>query len=250
MYFVPIQCEMRLFSVVNLMENGPKSQLTDYLRRAILTLELRPGQDLDEQQLSNDFNLSRTPLREVFRDLAGLGYLELRAGRGARVADMSYTTLRDFFLIAPMIYRAVLRLATLNATVDQIADLKQAQDDFKSALRLGHAAERALANNRFHEITGEMAGNVYLMPSFQRLLIDHARIAMTFYQPQNNGKASNLTQASDQHDEIIIAIENRDAERAEDLADDHWSLSRDEIERFVMPTGLALPLGSLSTHSA
>jgi DNA-binding GntR family transcriptional regulator len=62
--------------------------------------------------------------------------------------------------------------------------------------------------------------------------------------------ASNLTQASDQHDEIIIAIENRDAERAEDLADDHWSLSRDEIERFVMPTGLALPLGSLSTHSA
>lgn len=235
---------------MNFMEHGPKSKLTEYLRRAILTLELRPGQDLDEQQLSNDFNLSRTPLREVFRDLAGLGYIELRSGRGARVADMSYTTLRDFFLIAPMIYRAVLRLAASNASTDQVAALKRAQDDFKSALRSGNAAERALANNRFHEITGDMAGNVYLMPSFQRLLIDHARIAMTFYQPHNNGMAQNLTRASDQHDEIISAIENRDAARAEDLADDHWNLSRDEIERFVMPTGLAMPLGSLSTHSA
>ena len=42
-----------------------------------------------------------------------------------------------------------------------------------------------LENNRFHEIMGEMSGNVYLQPSLGRLLIDHARIGHTFFRPRN-----------------------------------------------------------------
>ena len=40
-----------------------------------------------------------------------------------------------------------------------------------------------------------MAGNVYLLPSFNRLLVDHARIGMTFYRPQSAGKSENLSKA-------------------------------------------------------
>lgn len=80
-----------------------KSGLYEHLKSSILTLSLVPGEDLDEATLSEEFHLSRTPLREVFRQLAGEGYVELRKNRGARVSGMSYTTLRDFFLAAPMI---------------------------------------------------------------------------------------------------------------------------------------------------
>ena len=166
-----------------------KAVLMEHLKTSILTLRLKPGANLDEAHLSDAFGLSRTPLREVFRHLAGEGYLDLRTNRSARVSEMSYTTLRDFFLAAPMVYGAILRLAALNATVAQIADLKDAQQGFKAALRDGSAEDRALANNRFHEVTGEMSGNVYLLPSFNRLLIDHARIGMTFYRPQSSGKS-------------------------------------------------------------
>lgn len=222
-----------------------KQKLLDYLKVSILTLRLPPGEDLDEAQLSDAFSLSRTPLREVFRHLAGAGYLDLRANRSARVSEMSYTTLRDFFLAAPMIYGAILRLAALNATSDQIAELKQAQDTFKDALHSGSAEKRALANNRFHEITGEMAGNVYLLPSFHRLLIDHARIGITFYRPKNAEMSGNLSLASQQHDAIIGAITERDEATAAQLAEDHWNLSRDQIELFVMPEALDIAMGTL-----
>lgn len=222
-----------------------KAQLFEYLKEAILTLRLRPGADLDESSLSEEFSLSRTPLREVFRQLAGEGYVDLRENRGARVSEMSHTTLRDFFLAAPMIYGAVLQLAAKNARPDQIEALKQAQEDFRQALRAGSPADRAMANNRFHEITGEMADNIYLLPSYKRLLIDHARIGMTFYRPQDDKMVRNLGAASDQHDAIIAAIEAGDEAAAAQLAIDHWNLSRDQIERFVMPAGLDVPLGSV-----
>lgn len=218
-----------------------KTRLYEELRTAILTLELRPGGDLDEMQLSEKFGLSRTPLRETLRALSGEGYVELRENRGARVSDMSYKTLRDFFLAAPMIYGAVLQLAALNAAAGQIAELKDAQRGFAKALRSGSSADRALANNRFHEITGEMAGNVYLLPSFQRLLIDHARIGMTFYRPVSNDMARKLSLASEQHDQIIAAIEAGDAESAGRLAEAHWNLSRGQIEMYVTPDSLDVP---------
>ena len=236
-------------SVQDAPGKSKKFELAEYLRQAILTLELAPGSDLDETALSALFSLSRTPLREVFRQLAGEGYLDLRDNRGARVSEMSYRTLRDFFLAAPMIYGAILRLAAQHATPIQIEALKTAQSTFRAALRDGTGADRALANNRFHEITGEMAGNVYLTPSFHRLLIDHARISMTFYRPRDRRMVDNVAEAAAQHDAIIAAIEAGDEQAAAELADAHWALSRDRIELFAMPTGLDIPLGR-PAHSA
>lgn len=221
-----------------------KSDVLQHLRHAILTQALLPGADLDEVSLSEEWQLSRTPLRDVLRQLAGEGYVDIRENRGARVAEMGHRTLRDFFLAAPMIYGAILRLAATNATELQIAALKQAQSQFKATLRSGDIAARALANNHFHEVTGQMAGNVYLLPSFNRLLIDHARISMTFFRPKDRATTENLTAASQQHDAIIAAIEAGDADAAAELAIAHWNLSRDDIEQFVMPQGLDMPLGN------
>ena len=221
-----------------------KSDLAAHLRRAILTTALAPGEDLDETALCTRFEMSRTPLREVFRELAGEGYVDLREMRGARVSELSHTTLRAFFQAAPMIYGAILRLAAQNATEPQLEKLRKAQEEFRATLRGQDIAARALANNHFHEVTGEMAANRYLLPSFQRLLIDHARISMTFYRPRTTEMAENLTQAANQHDAIIDAIAKGDANKAEKLAIDHWNLSRNRIEMFVMPEALDLTLST------
>lgn len=223
-----------------------KERLAMHLRTAILTLELMPGSDLDESRLSEKFELSRTPLREVFRDLAGEGYLSHRANRGVRVTDLSHTTLRAFFQAAPMIYSAVLQLAATNATAAQIEALKEVQTRFRRALNSGSVAERSLANYRFHEVTAQMSGNLYLLPSMQRLLIDHARIGMTFYRPQSQEMSDNLGTACTHHDAIIAAIEARDSTAAGQLALEHWQLSRNQIESFVMPEGLDAHLGLFS----
>lgn len=217
-----------------------KVALLDALRVRILTQAIVPGSDLDEARLSTEFDLSRTPLREALRELAGEGYVELTPNRGARAAEMSHTTLRDFFLAAPMVYGAILRLAAMHAKPDQIDALKHAQIEFRAALASGDVAAKALANNRFHTVTGDMAGNIYLRPSFHRLLIDHSRISMTFYGADSSNETGD---AADQHDAMIDAIVARDPEAAAKLAEDHWELSRHRIAQFVMPAPLNDRLG-------
>ena len=91
---------------------------------------------------------------------------------------MSHTTLRDFFLAALMVYGAILRLAAIHALPGQIDAFKHEKIEFRATLTSGDVAAKALADNRFHEITSDMAGNTYLRPSFHRLLIDNARISM------------------------------------------------------------------------
>jgi DNA-binding GntR family transcriptional regulator len=157
---------------------------------------------------------------------------------------MTHKTLRNFFVAAPMIYAAVTRLAAENARPNQIMRLKDTQVLFRKAIREGDAAERALLNERFHAIIGEMADNEYLTPSLRRLLIDHTRIGMTFYSPSNRAMAGQRSEAADQHDEFIELIEAGDADGAAKLAIAHWELSRAEIERFVTPTSMQFELGA------
>lgn len=220
-----------------------KARCLKDLRRRILTQDFAPGVYLDESALSQKYDISRPPLREVLNQLAGEEYLVLHENRGAQVAPMTHKTMRNFFVAAPMIYSAVTRLAALNATPDQIMQLKDTQLLFRAAIRDCNTEERALMNLRFHVIIGEMADNEYLAPSLRRLLIDHTRIGMTFYNPRNQALAKQREEAADQHDAFITLIERGDEEGAAAVAIDHWELSRAEIESFVTPQGMQIPLG-------
>lgn len=228
------------------METETRSKKTicvEDLRRKILTQALEPGAYLDETELSEAYGISRPPLREVLRQLSGEGYVVLHENRGAQVAPMTHKTLRNFFVAAPMIYAATTRLAAEHATPAQIVRLKECQWAFRQAIRNGDAAERAVGNQRFHSIIGEMADNEFLMPSLRRLLIDHTRIGMTFYDPRKTDMACVSATAADQHDQFIALIEAGDADAAADLAVAHWELSRAQIESFVTPASIRYPLG-------
>lgn len=220
-----------------------KTQCIEDLRRKVLTEVLEPGVYLDETELADIYGISRPPLREVLRQLAGEGYVVLHENRGAQVAPMTHKTLRNFFVAAPMIYAATTRLAAEHATPAQVVKLKESQWAFRQAIKSGDAAERALGNERFHSIIGEMADNEFLMPSLRRLLIDHTRIAMTFYNPRKLALAPQRELAADQHDQFIALIEAGDADAASALAVAHWELSRAQIESFVTPESMTIPLG-------
>lgn len=157
---------------------------------------------------------------------------------------MSYKTLRNFFIAAPMIYAAVARLAAQHASHSQIERLKQIQRSFRVAIRNRDVTQRALLNERFHAAMGEVADNEYLLPSLRRLLIDHTRIGMTFYNPRQITLSKQQTTAADQHDQFIDLIAAGDADAAAELAVAHWELSRAQIETFVTPESIHLPLGS------
>lgn len=217
---------------------GGKTALFETLKRDILTLELSPDQDLDEVSLSEAYGISRTPVRDVLRQLAGEGYVDIRENKGARVIPMNLATLRDFFLVAPIIYEAVGRLAVQNFRPSQLTELKQCQERFRAAMKAHQSEILTLENNRFHEIIGEMSMSSFLKPSLGKLLIDHARIGHTFFRPSGAKMEKNLVLACQHHDQFIQAIADRDDESMVRLVYEHWELSRQNMELFVAPKEL------------
>ena len=222
------------------MSGNKKTTCLQSLRTQILSLAIAPGSDLDEARLCAEFNLSRTPLREVFQRLNGEGYIEIAQNKGAKVSSMDLPQMRNFFQTAPLIYATVARLAAENRTPRQLSDLKEVQTRFQVATKAADPLQSALMNHRFHEIIGEMAHNPYLTPSLNRMLIDHTRLSQTFYRPQSPAEAKLVATASDQHDLMIEAIAAHAAATAVDLTLKHWDLSRDRLERFVRPDPLPL----------
>ncbi len=214
-----------------------KSALFDALRAGILDLSFPPGSALDEAALCESYGVSRTPLREVLQRLSGEGYVMLEAHRGATVSSMDLPVIRSLIQTAPMIYAAVARLAAENASPAGIKTLKHVQSGFRNA---DTPTEMAMHNHRFHEAIGAMADSPYLMPSLKRLLIDHTRMSQRFYDARTATERKTIQQASDQHDAMIAAFEEHAPAKAVDLTLDHWALSRDGIERFVMPPPLPL----------
>ncbi|XKM43484.1 GntR family transcriptional regulator (plasmid) [Rhizobium ruizarguesonis] len=219
-----------------------KTNLSLTLRRRILTMELPPGAVLDEVALSEEFGLSRPPVRELMRQMAGEGYIELEANRAARVSSMSYQSLHDFFLLAPMIYITANKLAAENGTRGQLDVLKQMQQSFRKAVDNCDVEGRVFYNDQFHRQIGEMAHNVYLVPSLRRLQIDHARIGKVFYKHPNTPRMQEeLELATQQHDEMIDAIGKRNPDAAGELARLHLELSRRNMAMYAAPEGLETP---------
>jgi DNA-binding GntR family transcriptional regulator len=222
------------------MSTDRKTHCLEDIRMRILRQDIPPGSDLDEAALCEEYGLSRTPMREIFQRLGGEGYLKLEQNRGPKVASMDLSVMRMFFQTAPMIYANVARLAAENRRSDEIPALRAIQADFKVAAESGDAEKSALFNHRFHHQMGVMAHNPYLLPSLNRMLIDHTRLSQTFYRPSSEDAAARVRTAILHHDQMIDAIEARNENEIIELTIDHWNLSRDRLEQFVSPDPLPI----------
>ena len=143
-------------------------------------------------------------------------------------------------MTAPAIYSSISRLAVRNAKATQVSALRQVQEQFRKAANDASHSDLVYFNAKFHHLLGEMADNQYLQPTYQRLQIDHARIAQTFYQTQNTAKDDRVTLAVSQHDQLIAAIDAGDEEEAVRITVAHWNLSASQADIFVRPDPLPM----------
>ena len=111
-----------------------KAVLAEALRRRIMSMELAPGAVVDELALCDEFGLSRPPVRELLRQIAAEGYIELEANRAPRVAAMNHESLHSFYVAAPLIYVATTQLAATYASAEEIEVLKAIQAQFRQAI--------------------------------------------------------------------------------------------------------------------
>src|SRR3954447_22937229 len=76
-----------------------RERILETIRDAILTGTLRPGEKVAEPELAERFGISRTPIREAFRQLESEGYLTVIPRKGAVVVSFSEKDIEEFYAI-------------------------------------------------------------------------------------------------------------------------------------------------------
>lgn len=140
----------------------------------IVSGQLEPGSVLRQEQLSERFAVSRTPIREALRRLAALGLVSFEPNKGVRVRMLSREELREAFLVRAELESLATELAVPNMTAEDLAELDAAEARF-SALTLElrrktregeHDAtlisEWARANHAFHDVIYAAANVPYI----------------------------------------------------------------------------------------
>ena len=100
------------------------------LRQAILRGELKPGERLMEIQLANKLGVSRTPIREAIRKLELEGLVLMIPRKGAEVAKISESNLRDVLEVRRSLEELAIDLACQRITAEELESLNKAEVDF------------------------------------------------------------------------------------------------------------------------
>jgi DNA-binding GntR family transcriptional regulator len=200
------------------------------LRKAILELELDPGSPLDEVSLSEQFDMSRTPIREALVRLAAEGLVTTLPNRNTIVATIDFVRLPVYFEALSLMYRVTTRLAAANRKAEQLIPVRAWQAAFAEAVERQDALGMIAANRDFHVAIAEAGGNPYFTQLFARLLDEGRRILRLYYSSFDDKLPR---QYVEEHELIVKAIEAGDAERADQLASGHAAQIVSQIQSYI-----------------
>ena len=188
------------------------SSVYESLKTKILNLELKPGTLLDETELSRQYHLSRSPVREALIRLSAEGLVETPRNRTSMVSQLDFSALPAYFDAMQLLYRLSARLATKNRTMAGVGILK----DIESALERAHEQVDVLRivqlNRDFHAAIADMTGNPFMM-GWMKTLLDQGQRVFRLYLASFGDRVP-LPKLS-QHHAMIQAIERGDAAAAE-----------------------------------
>ncbi|MFD0419694.1 GntR family transcriptional regulator [Streptomyces sp. NPDC127108] len=127
------------------------------IKHRILTGQLTPGQPLVETELAESFGVSKTPVREALKMLAGTGLVVMSQYKGATVRTVDADMAREVYDV-----RLLLEPEALRRTVRDGACLDAAGEALDRADEATDAAGRSLANREFHRALYLPCGNPLL----------------------------------------------------------------------------------------
>jgi DNA-binding GntR family transcriptional regulator len=193
-----------------------REQVSDLLRREIVSMRLQPGQRLVERELIERIGVSRTTVREALRELAAEGLVTTIPQKGAIVAIPSPKEAAEVYEVRALLEGLAASEFASNASDAHVAALRTA---FAAVERTGEADDaRGLlqSKNRFYEVLFDGADNATIRTILEGL---QARVAVL--------RATSLTapdrprQSVREIRDIVEAIERRDSPGAAEAAAFH-----------------------------
>jgi DNA-binding GntR family transcriptional regulator len=206
------------------------------LRDEILSLDLQPGVVLDETSLADRFAMSRSPVREALIRLAGDDLVVTLSNRSTVVAPIDLQRFPKYVEALDIAQRMNTRLAAELRSDQDLALIARRQKDFVAAVRKGVHLAMSEANKDFHMAIAAAGRNPYLASFYERLLNQGRRMLHLHFAYLEQGNEGVLL--TDEHDEMLAAIRDRDIARADALAHAHTRQFRDNFIAFMRRNAL------------
>ena len=186
------------------------------IREDILSGKYKEHEELKEVAIGEEMGVSRTPVREAFRQLELEGLIQIIPNKGAYVTGITVEDVKDIYMIRSLLEGLCARWATEHITEEQLEEMEENIYIAEFHAAKGHLEQIAELDNRFHDIMYEACNSKmleHLLKDFHQYVL---RVHKKTLANANRGEASNH-----EHRLIMEAIKAKDAEKAEELANRH-----------------------------
>ncbi len=206
------------------------STVYETLRNEIIELKIAPGSPIDEVQLSDRFELSRTPVREALVKLSAEGLITTLTNRATIVSQIDFLGLPEFFDALTLMYRVTTRLAAARHKADDIESILALQKSFETAVNERDVLAMIATNRDFHLAIAVAGRNRHYTELFTRLLDEGRRILRLYYSSFNDVLPRYYVT---EHEDMIKAIMERDVEKADRIAVAHADQIVQQIRSYI-----------------
>jgi DNA-binding GntR family transcriptional regulator len=185
------------------------TDLFSNLRKDILQGKLRQGEKLTEQQICDEYNVSRTPVREAFRQLELEGFIETIPNRGAFVVGFSSQDIQDMYELRKSYEVLAVKWAIERITKEEYEKLEEAFEFMEFYTQKQDMEKMLNINMNFHELIYRASHNrmLYHILSSYQLYIKQSRT-----QNRSNVSSGYLDEILTEHRAIFEAFKNKDVD--------------------------------------
>jgi DNA-binding GntR family transcriptional regulator len=200
------------------------------LKEDILNAELRPGAVLDETQLMERFDVSRTPVREVIRKLAADGLVGMEPHRSAYVNTFTVQDIADFFEAFRLTQRLIMILSAARISRQHLDNILMLEKRLESACDTKKVKLARELNIQFHMEVAEGCSNKYLQQAYVRLLEHSTRLSsLTFRLIVERDWKLHSALILQNHNDIINALMKRDCDGIAKMSDEHIAIFKRRV---------------------
>ena len=199
------------------------------LRDMIIEGVLAAGERLNESRLVEDLGVSRTPLREAIKTLAGEGLIEVRPSRGTFVRRFSADEVKGMLEVLAELESFGAVLACERASTAQIEEIKALHARMMKLYEDGERLAYYKDNQRIHSLIAKASGNPTLIELQAMLQSRVKRLRFT-----GNSEPEKWRAAVEEHEEMVEALSRRDGAALSEVMRRHlvktWDRVRDQLE--------------------
>jgi DNA-binding GntR family transcriptional regulator len=213
-----------------LTKQGSSERAYELIRTAIVEGRYRPGQRIVEQRVGEEFDLSRTPVREALHRLEAEGLVISERNRGAVVRPVTEEDIHDLYELRARLESLAAERAAKHATPQDLVELDEAIALFDASIPTKRTSDPVavhalhVANARFHRKILGMAHNERLSQLLARVIDVPLVFQGLRVLDRQERQRSNLF-----HQYIRDAVARGDSDRAGEMMSEHILLGRDAL---------------------